>query len=509
MRLLIVCTVALALVWGCSPISSYKEITRRSEINTGKEKPLLLVITTDGREIKLVDYALNDSALEGVGRAGPSLAQEFMGSIPLHDIDYIYRREGSFMKSVAFASLAGSAAVLLGESLSDRGWITTKQAITYPAYHSCPFVYAYDGSRYVFSTETFAGSIFNGAERTVIDRLDAVRPFNGAFTLKLTNERSETDYVNELSLIAVGHKAGVDVLASSDGVFHTIGTPHTPVACMDEHGKSLLDAVARADGLLWQTNRDHARGGEAATLIDRIEVQFAIADTTRVAKLLVLGKNTTLPVFAFDEMGSLCGDGYARWIYRLEHDPTQEAAMRGFLLREGLLHVTVWNGREWIAAGAFMDPGAELMREQLLVVRIPQGCGTTLRMRLTCTSDLWEIDRIALDDSRDVAVTCTPVYAIAARGSHSDESLTLLEEKDARYLISMPGDSLILTFPIPAAFERERQSMFVKSTGYYHHWSTFAGPDNSSEVQKILEIPGYGPGKYLPRWFAAHAAGGE
>jgi len=266
----------------------------------------------------------------------------------------------------------------------------------------------------------------------------------------LTNERIETDYVNELTLSVVDAPADVEVLASDDGVFHTLKSKTPPVACNDQDGVSVLDAVKAADGVFWEGGTQERFSVESRGYLDRLEAQFDLRKSEGSVKLLLSGRNTELAAFAFDRMSTLCGSGYAEWIYRVEHDPVQGKRMRQFLVREGLLHVSVWNGTDWQKAGVFMDSGAELVKEHILVLPVPLRAEGVLRVRLECTSDLWRIDRLALDESDDVDVKCTSLAATGLSGCAGEDALPLLASRDDGYLIIMPGDSAMLSFAVPS-----------------------------------------------------------
>jgi hypothetical protein len=496
--------VALLSASGCSYLSTDREITNRTDLarQIAEQRPLIL-ITRDGSEYWLVGYELTDSTLWCKGYQTAPSEQEFDGQIFLDSVEYLYLKQGDFFKSVAFAALTGSVVSLAVTALQDNQiGLVTHDIIRYPVSKSCPFVYAYDGTQFTFSSETFAGSIYKGAERTVIDRLDGLKPVNGSYVLKLTNERIETDYVNELTLAVVDAPPDVQVLSSDDGVFHTLRSTVAPAVCVDQDAVSVLNAVTSADGVFWEGGNRERLSREHSGYIDRLEAKFRLRKSNGSVKLLVSGVNTELAAFAFDQLATLCGSGYAQWIYSLEHDPVQGRMMRQFLLREGLLHVSVWNGTEWQKTGAFLDSGAELVKEHVLVLPVPLQAQGLLRVRLECISDLWRIDRIALDESDDVNVQCTALVPKGLSGSAGEDALPLVAGKDDRYLTTMPGDSVVLTFEAPPPADGMKRTCFVRATGYYHHWSSFAGQANRREVEKILDIPGYGARNFLPFWFA-------
>ena len=93
---------------------------------------------------------------------------------------------------------------------------------------SCPFVYTYDGNAFHFESETFAGAVFKGAERSVT-MCSRLKPVDGRYLMKLTNERRETEYTNEVALHVV------DVFDDTDGTCvivpddsGTVSTTHSP-----------------------------------------------------------------------------------------------------------------------------------------------------------------------------------------------------------------------------------------------------------------------------------------
>lgn len=496
--------VALLGVSGCSYLNTHREITQRTDLSQQiMQQRQLILITRDGAEYRVVGYELYDSTLLCKGTQTAPTEHEFAGEIRLDSIEYLYLKEGDFFKSVVFAGLTGSVVSLAATALQDHnaGLVAT-DVVKYPALKSCPYVYAYDGTRFTFSSETFAGSIYKGAERTVMDRLDGLKPVDSVYVIKLTNERIETDYVNELTLSVVDAPPDVEVLASEAGVFHTLKSTVAPLTCVDRDGVSMLTAVEAEDGVFWESGKQHRLRTEQPGYTNSLEAQFRLRKSSGSIKLLVSGLNTELAAFAFEQMATLCGGGYAQWIYRLEHDPVQGRRMRQFLLREGLLHAYVWNGTDWQKAGAFMDSGAELVKEHLLVLSVPPQAQGVLRVRLECIADLWRIDRIAIDESEDAEVHCTSVMATRVSGSAGGEALPLLARKDGRYLMTMPGDSVVLSYAVPSPAGGMKRTCFIRATGYYHHWSTFAGLDNSPEIDKILEIPGYGARSFLPLWFA-------
>jgi hypothetical protein len=149
-----------------------------------------------------------------------------------------------------------------------------------------------------------------------------------------------------------------------------------------------------------------------------------------------------------------------------------------------------------------MDSGGELLKEQILVVPVPSPGARVLHVRLECTADLWRIDQLGVDESIDMPLKGVTVRAATATGSRGADCLPVIASRDDRYLTSLMRDTILLSYPVPPLANGMHRTVFVQAAGYYHHWSSLDGPDNSAEVDNVLAIPGYGARTYLPLWFS-------
>jgi Tfp pilus assembly protein PilF len=87
---------------------------------------------------------------------------------------------------------------------------------------SCPYLYAWDGERFAFVTDFLGGGemgyqeapgVWNVPDPVELVRLapDQLRPRDGRYELRVTNELEEVLYLDELHLLAVDHPADVSV----------------------------------------------------------------------------------------------------------------------------------------------------------------------------------------------------------------------------------------------------------------------------------------------------------
>ncbi len=130
---------------------------------------------------------------------------------------------------------------------------------------SCPFVYAYDGSRWHFITDALGrsplGLLYDGVYQAPADTREwllvsgeRLRPSRGRLVLDFTEELWETVYLDLVKLSALDHPAGVEIVPEEKMVpppfpaksLHTVSRP-LAVRATDGKGHDRTAEVARAD----------------------------------------------------------------------------------------------------------------------------------------------------------------------------------------------------------------------------------------------------------------------
>ena len=132
---------------------------------------------------------------------------------------------------------------------------------------SCPFLYAFDGTRWHFVTDVLgrapAGLLFDGVHQAAADTREwllvpgsSLAPSNGVLTLDFTEELWETAYFDLAELFAVDHPAGTALVPDEKMVpppfpgkrLYTVARPLTPRAT-DEAGRDRTAEIAAEDGV--------------------------------------------------------------------------------------------------------------------------------------------------------------------------------------------------------------------------------------------------------------------
>ena len=146
---------------------------------------------------------------------------------------------------------------------------------------SCPFLYVWDGRGFTFATDamwnsalgmplgimTREGGILSASPHASQEYLripsGLLRPRDGRYELRLTEELWETAYLDEARLVAVDHPESVQVYVnerfvpagSSSLRLYQVARPRLPVAATDELGNDLLPALRAQDHVYAATLR--------------------------------------------------------------------------------------------------------------------------------------------------------------------------------------------------------------------------------------------------------------
>jgi len=138
---------------------------------------------------------------------------------------------------------------------------------------SCPFLYGWDGRAFTFATDamwnsalgmplgimTREGGIMSASPHASQEYLrlpgGLLRPRDGRYQLRLTEELWETAYLDEARLLAVDHPESVQVYVNERFVpagsaslrLYQVARPRPPVAATDERGNDLLAALRAQD----------------------------------------------------------------------------------------------------------------------------------------------------------------------------------------------------------------------------------------------------------------------
>ena len=129
---------------------------------------------------------------------------------------------------------------------------------------SCPFLYVWNGRRYVFFTDILGvaplGELQPDGTRTKPNPEDLVRlgelhAENGFYSFQITSEMREVDYVDQAKLLAADHPADEEVYSNeiysstpAEPAVYAVREKHFPVSAVDDAGHDVLPLLRDVDG---------------------------------------------------------------------------------------------------------------------------------------------------------------------------------------------------------------------------------------------------------------------
>lgn len=346
---------------------------------------------------------------------------------------------------------------------------------------SCPFLYSFDGKDYVFDSESYAGAVARGLERSDVDNLEHLRPVAGTYRLRMKNERPETDYTDEVNLLVVDHPPGTRAVPRASGHVALIGVGMQPAATRPYGG----DTIPSRAG--WELAFPRPDGDTAA--------------------LVLQVRNTMVGPFAlYHTLGLLGSDVYA-WYAAIRSQPLTRAVVRSWVEREGYLDVQAGDAGIWRTLERLPDVGAAIAKAQVVLVDLTKVRGDTVRLRAESSPGLWLLERAELAPYLGPArsQTIQPRRVIDDGGG---DVAPLLRERDAKYFVTTMGSDVELLFdapPVPADVGL-RRSVLVRTTGYYYVETDDRKTPRRDIVERLMRDRAFAQRYFTDAWIQA---GGE
>jgi hypothetical protein len=402
--------------------------------------------------------------------------------LPLNQVQRLWVRKTDAALTT-LALVGGLAAVLLVAAAIDDDESP-------PPQESCPFIYSWDGTQYVFDAEPYGGAISRGLERNDYARLESLRPENGLYKLLVTNEVKETQMTNLMELWVVDHAPGVRVLPDIAGGLYLLSQPIPPASARDQQGHDLLAWLRATDRKIWEPL---AVADPDGGMRDEIVLTFPKPREATAAGLVTNVATGTWGSHMIRAMLQLRGRDVEAWYARIDGGTHSRDSLMAWDLREELYHLRVdvrepdgWRTR------AILPGGGPLIAEDRVIPLDLRGIkGDSVRLRIRPPRGFWALNSFALDYGGERPSTVDTLRPIAAKDARWGNVLPALSASDDRYY-AMPrsGDRGYVDFRAPPPRPGLDRTVLLHTRGYYRLHLPMGGEPDTATLRRISYVPG-------------------
>lgn len=472
------------------------DIKRTSKDDDGK---IFEIETNDGQVYKIL------SSKRSEGRTFYSVYGPI--TIPFSDIHQVWLkgRTGRTMSTgaviAAVVCLAGAIALVLsmGPPEPRQGPI-----------ESCPYVYSWNGNEYVLDAEMYGAAISEGFKRTDWVELSELREAGGRYRVLLANELEETDYTDELKLVAVDHAPGVRIAPDLVGGFHAFDDPRPPLSAVDRKtGRDIMTFVGTNDRAFWLSDLEGREPDGDGEFRDELIFEFPKPAGAKQARLLANVWTTawgsrSAGMF-LEHYGTSLPERYAD-VDR--HGPFYSKYMSWVAAEElGVLKVWVETPAGWKVRSMMVGGAPAITKDKAYILAVGDIPGEILRIKLRPPVNFWMVNSLAVDYGEGSAVEVTELAAERAVDQTGRDVRETLSRTDRSYLVSpKPGEWTELAFTVPPLKEGLERTVFVKASGYYNVHVDATDEPRLDLAERILTEPGFAA-RYSFRLYCEWEAG--
>ncbi len=490
MKICLILLICL-LYWGCYSSSYLQEATHSAFNQRVLEDKILNFITPGGHEYQLVIERMDSLSLEGSGRIKKdedAKWEKFSGEIPLDSIDLLSFSQSDPGKSFLINSVV--LTLLIKGFMADDGPDNPQVELVYPrGSGSCPFIYSWNGNDFILEGEAFPIALGKAREMTNRTVLSQLNPVDNMLKVRITNERPETHFFNQITLQAVEVDDQAFVVSDNNRHLWPVYQNHKPISATNNTGQNILDKISQVDNIYWQS--DLSNLSVDSQYQDQIYLTFNRPQDASSGSLVIQAINTQFGNYVFENLFSFLGDQSLAFMQAIEND-------RDFIqlcddwTREGTLSVAYWDGLSWQSCGTIDIDANATSFSRLLRVNIPSTAGESVKFKLSSLADVWKIDAVGLDWTEVERLETFEIPLGSPGGKLSSENRYLIENNDHHYTVLLPSEHIDLNYEYIPTSKGEKVCFALDATGYLYEGlpnknssSLFAGFGNMYNHNRI------------------------
>lgn len=336
---------------------------------------------------------------------------------------------------------------------------------------SCPTTYSLEAGEPILEAESFSYSIAPGFEARDIDRLGIRSTGQEVISLEMRNEALETHYINHVELLEVMHSENEFVYPDARGRPVVVAAPAISRSIVDQEANQITGIFDAADGIAWSTTAERLQRVSAEDMHDHLYLEFDAPASGKTPALVLRLRNSLLNTVLLYEV-MLRGQGFRAldWMASDLDRLGPKYALATWYQKNMGMDIAIWDRGRYRSVTTLADTGPIAWNE--IAIPLPQLGGDKVRVRLSFIADNWRIDQVTLASvvAKPRARRIPLEEARSGNGEMLADVPSSLRAADENYVVTRPGESMVLNFHVGAPQEATQRTWFLAAEGYYIEW---------------------------------------
>jgi hypothetical protein len=359
---------------------------------------------------------------------------------------------------------------------------------------SCPFVYSFDGERWILDAEPYGGAIARGLARRDFSRLEHVSAEPGVYRLLLANPTdAETQHTDRLDLLAVDAPPGCRVVLEESGTVHALRATAALIAAHDGYGADIARQLRAADHDIWNADVDAAcESLPRADWRDHLTLEFERPNGAQTVYLIGNVATSQWSSPALTDFVHLHGDRLGEFYTAVDRKAAARQALLDWNDREELmrLFVNVHTNGGWERQGSFFGGSPWVGESRAVRLDLRHVEGDRIRLRLDPPTGFWSLNSFELAwDEVPVSSTEIPL-ATATDAAGNDVRASLVAAEGTCLDFPDRAAHAVLTFAIPPQPAGSERTVFARTDGWYTIHADESKPADVATLQRLQTEPG-------------------
>ncbi len=362
------------------------------------------------------------------------------------------------------------------------GVITVAAIIVALTKSSCPFVSTYDGVQYMVEGELFGGAVNRKLER--LDYLPLnIRPVNGEFQLRISNELKEKQFTNFANLVVIEHNSNTQAGIGSDGNVYQLSNRVSPTSALLNNNWDVLKTITQADGVSCNFNDTLS-----SSATNEMTLTFPYAGDSKKVKLVLQLKNSYWFDYLYGEFTSNFGSRYNNWQKKQNSQPVGKM-IQWINDQQIPLNISINTSTGWKEISKLSTIGPLTNRQVVIPVELNSHSNEPIKVKLSTGFMFWELDYAAMDFTVEEPVTVTMLQPYSAVDEKGNDVLDELTGNDEKYLTQLEsGNYATLKYKFDKPINSGKSYSVVLATkGYYEPIRDYSGKPNLAFLKKFKE----------------------